>query len=322
MRSRRGWQSVVGLVVIFVVIAVFGASPFIDAFASVTPTAVVLALFWGLIPVLSHAQRWRQVASAYQASPKSATAIAGIYQSSFLNMVLPGGVAGDVVRAIDHPVGSKPRGGSGPRVVAAERLLGTVVTVLGAGTALALMGLPGQWWLWFPVAALSVLLLLGVWWLAAKELRWPQLIGALAWSLVMWASLLAMTLYAAQLALPALPLTTAAALGAVCLAAMAVPTSIGGWGPREGLTALTAGLWGLAPADGVTLAATFGVLALISTLPGALFVVRSLLRPRQRPGTILGSKDHRRGKTVAPAGATHRPAAGSPGNANQEHHHQ
>ncbi|UJH70869.1 lysylphosphatidylglycerol synthase domain-containing protein [Ornithinimicrobium sp. INDO-MA30-4] len=93
----------------------FWLRPLFAAFQSLTPLAALVALVWGLVPVVTHAERWRCVAHAFQSAPPRATAMAAIYQSSFLNMVLPGGVAGDVLRAIDHPVGTKPKGGSGAR---------------------------------------------------------------------------------------------------------------------------------------------------------------------------------------------------------------
>ncbi|HEY2190850.1 MAG TPA: UPF0104 family protein, partial [Actinomycetospora sp.] len=43
---------------------------------------------------------------------------------------------------------------------------------------------------------------------------------------------------------------------------------IGGWGPREAATATGFGLAGLGATTGLATAVAFGVLALISTLPG------------------------------------------------------
>lgn len=287
MTARQRWQALAGILVLVVVIAGFGLGPFIAAFQSLTPLAALVALVWGLVPVVTHAERWRCVAHAFQSAPPRATAMAAIYQSSFLNMVLPGGVAGDVLRAIDHPVGTKPKGGSGARVVTAERLLGTAVTMMGAIVAIMFTGLNLAWGL-LGLTLTAVLLTL-VWLLAARHLPALRVLRALAWSLLMWLSLLALTVYGARLALPELGLASATALGAICLAAMAIPVNVGGWGPREGLTALAAVVWGLPAQSGVTLAATFGVLALIGTLPGAVVLVRTVLRPRESLGTTPGS---------------------------------
>ncbi len=57
------------------------------------------------------------------------------------------------------------------------------------------------------------------------------------------------------------------------LLASAVPTSIAGWGPREGAAAWAFGAAGLTAAQGVTTAVVYGVMALVATLPGALVLM-------------------------------------------------
>ena len=47
------------------------------------------------------------------------------------------------------------------------------------------------------------------------------------------------------------------------LLAMAVPTNIGGWGPREGVAAWVFAAAGLGAAQGVAVAAVYGVLVLV-----------------------------------------------------------
>jgi hypothetical protein len=56
---------------------------------------------------------------------------------------------------------------------------------------------------------------------------------------------------------------------------MALPLSIGGWGPREGVAAWAFAAAGLTAAAGVTTAVIYGVLALVATLPGAVLLVAS-----------------------------------------------
>ena len=51
------------------------------------------------------------------------------------------------------------------------------------------------------------------------------------------------------------------------------PTSIAGWGPREGAAAWAFGAVGLTAAQGVTTAVVYGVMALVATLPGALVLI-------------------------------------------------
>ena len=68
-------------------------------------------------------------------------------------------------------------------------------------------------------------------------------------------------------------------LALLVLAAMALPLSIGGWGPREGVAAWAFALAGLGASLGVTTAVVYGVLVLVASLPGAVVLV---LESRQR----------------------------------------
>jgi hypothetical protein len=63
-----------------------------------------------------------------------------------------------------------------------------------------------------------------------------------------------------------LPLALLAMLG------MVLP-SIGGWGPREGVTAWAFAAAGLGASLGVTTAVVYGVMVLFATLPGAVVLV-------------------------------------------------
>ncbi len=57
-------------------------------------------------------------------------------------------------------------------------------------------------------------------------------------------------------------------LAVLALAAMCVPTNLGGWGPREGVAAWSFAAAGLGADQGLAAATAYGVLALASTLPG------------------------------------------------------
>jgi uncharacterized membrane protein YbhN (UPF0104 family) len=60
----------------------------------------------------------------------------------------------------------------------------------------------------------------------------------------------------------------------VALLAMGLPVNVGGWGPREGVTALMFAAAGLGAAQGLTAAVAYGLLGLVASLPGALMLVR------------------------------------------------
>ena len=63
--------------------------------------------------------------------------------------------------------------------------------------------------------------------------------------------------------------------------AMVLP-SVGGWGPREGVTAWAFGAAGLGAQRGVTTAVVYGVMVLVASLPGAAVLVVAWFR-RTRP---------------------------------------
>ena len=63
--------------------------------------------------------------------------------------------------------------------------------------------------------------------------------------------------------------------------AMVLP-SVGGWGPREGVTAWAFGAAGLGAQRGVATAVVYGVMVLVASLPGAAVLVVAWFR-RTRP---------------------------------------
>jgi nitrate reductase gamma subunit len=68
------------------------------------------------------------------------------------------------------------------------------------------------------------------------------------------------------------------------LLAMGLPLNVGGWGPREATAATVFGAAGLGADTGLATAVAFGVLALVSTLPGlgVLLLRRTVQRPARR----------------------------------------
>ena len=69
--------------------------------------------------------------------------------------------------------------------------------------------------------------------------------------------------------------------GLVVLVGSAIPLSIAGWGPREGVTAWAFGVVGLGAAAGLTVAVVYGVLAGVATLPGAVVLVADVVARRR-----------------------------------------
>lgn len=297
----RGWavlQAGASVVLVAGLLAVFGAEPFVMAVRSVDLTGVLIALGTGLVAVAAQADRWRTIARGYAAAPRRRDALALTYQATFLNMVLPGGIAGDAVRALRHPDGEGRRVRTGLAVVAVERLLGTAVVVLGATVAVAVQGrMP---WLVL-VGLLVTAVLVGLIWPGLRRASAGRLLRAVLASVLLWAALMTLFAHAATSAVPELEVADALPLGAVCLGAMAIPLNVGGWGPRESVTAVAAMMWGFLGRDGVSAAAAYGVLALVGSLPGAVLVLTDLAR--RRSGGLRPLRRSRGGFTQDELGA-------------------
>jgi hypothetical protein len=62
-------------------------------------------------------------------------------------------------------------------------------------------------------------------------------------------------------------------IAVLALLAMGLPLNVGGWGPREGVTAWAFGAAGLGASTGLTVAVVYGVLSFVAALPGAVVLV-------------------------------------------------
>jgi hypothetical protein len=264
MSSLGRWAGRAAGVAVLTVLALrLGSEPFVRGLTSVGPAAVAAALTVGALTTLASGWRWRLVARHLGiGSLPLRTAVAACYRSQLLNAALPGGVVGDVHRAVDH---GRRSGATGlvVRSVAWERGLGQLVQV-----ALTLLALR----LWLPGAVA-----LGV--LAAALVRFrPVALGVVVASVVALAGYALLFVVAASAAGSSPPLTVVL----LVLLAAAVPLNLGGWGPREGAAAWAFASVGLGAAQGVAASVAYGVLALVSTLPGlaVLLLTRSAPRPR------------------------------------------
>jgi hypothetical protein len=92
-------------------------------------------------------------------------------------------------------------------------------------------------------------------------------------------------------------------LAMLVMLAMAVPTNIGGWGPREGAAAWLFGAAGLGADQGVTAATVYGVMVIAATLPGAAVLIAVSLRRghRIRPPRLGEVRGHITSGTCGPA---------------------
>jgi uncharacterized membrane protein YbhN (UPF0104 family) len=279
-----------------------GGAAFADGLRAVTWPAVVAAAALTVLTTVCSAWRWRVVGRALGVSIGLAPAIGAYYRSLFLNSVLPGGVLGDVHRAVTHGrrAGDVARG---LRAVAWERLCGQVIQAVV--TAVVLLTIPSPIRPAVPyilggVASVAGGAALVLAWAARRgRSRLPRAARALAgdlrggllapevWPRLVLASVLVVAghtatfVIAARVAGSTAPLGELVALLMVVQVAMVIPLGIGGWGLREGTAAWAFGAAGLGAATGVTVTTLYAVLMLAAVSPGAGLLLSDAVRRRR-----------------------------------------
>jgi glycosyltransferase 2 family protein len=288
-KPRRVWawaKLLVGAGIVGALVWKFGAGGFVDGMRVISPVELAAALGIGLLTTVLCAMRWCLVARKLGLRLPLRRAVADYYRALFLNSVLPAGVLGDVQRAVRH---GKEEGdlGAGVRAVVLERMAGQAavivagVVVLLASPArdvgLAVLG---------GAAAIVLAYLAARRWIGAES-RWRRtvddvrngLLARDAWPGVASLSVLALAghvtlfLIAMKAAGATQSLEQLLPIVVVALLAMGLPVNVGGWGPREGVTALMFAAAGLGAAQGLTAAVAYGLLGLVASLPGALLLV-------------------------------------------------
>jgi uncharacterized membrane protein YbhN (UPF0104 family) len=301
----------VGLVILAALLAELGSEPFLDGLRSVDPTVLGAGLAITAVTTGCAAWRWRVVGRGLGVEVSWRPAVGAYYASQLLNLTLPGGVLGDAHRAVRHgrEVGDLP---ASARVVVWERVLGLVAHLVITGLVLLVIGSPFR-----PLVAavagvvlaggLAVgIALLGA--VRAPSYPRPRRLGRWVLALLadlrailgsrralVWISLTSAVVTAGHTAVFLLAGRAAGAgepsellpVGLLVLLGSAIPTSLAGWGPREGVAAWTFAVAGVGATTGVTVAVAYGVIALVATLPGAL--VLAVRRPvPARPAAPIG----------------------------------
>jgi uncharacterized membrane protein YbhN (UPF0104 family) len=319
MQRDRSWlRPLVGLVILAVLVLHVGAGAFLDALRHLDAWSVAAGAAIAVLTTVCGAWRWVLVARGLGSELTLRSAVAESYRSQFLNVTLPGGVLGDVNRGVRHGRAGGDLG-RGLRSVAWERTAGQVVLL--AITAGAVVLLPSPLSSSWAGSALTTVLLvaaaLAVAVLAAivlsrrrpapalpvrvsravvADLRsglmgrhtWPGVFGS---STAVVAGHTATFVVAARAAGVTAPVAQLLPLALVVLVAMGLPLNVAGWGPREGAAAWVFGAAGLGVAGGVGTAVVYGLMAFVSSLPGAAVIALARRnRPRaDRPVSVEGA---------------------------------
>ncbi|MEA2286729.1 MAG: hypothetical protein QOJ21_2772 [Solirubrobacteraceae bacterium] len=298
-----------------------GTGPFLDGLRAVDGGVLAAAAGLAALTTVCCAWRWRIVARGLGVDLPLGTAVAAYYRSLFLNVTLPGGVVGDVHRGLSHGRDTSDVG-RGLRAVAWERSAGQVVQLVL--TVAVLLVVPSPVRTAMPLVALALLGAAAGVALAARvrptagPSRWARLRSAAArelhdgllarraWPAIALASALAvaghavMFLIAARAAGVTAPASEMLPLALLVMLAAVLP-NVGGWGPREGVTAWAFAGAGLGASRGVATAVVYGVMVFAASLPGAAVLVAAwvrrtrsaprLERPLPRGLRLLARKD-------------------------------
>ena len=278
--SRRRWAWIRlagGFAILVVLVWRLGSGPFLDGVRTVDTRALAIAAVIALGTTVCCAWRWSVVVHGLGVGLPMRAAVASYYRSQFLNSTLPGGVLGDVHRAVHHgrETGDLPRGA---RAVVWDRVSGQGVQLVL--TVVVLLALPSPVRSSIPVLAGLVVVGAGVLYACCRNLprtTWPVILVASSLAVVGHVTtflVAARTVGATTSTAELLPLAL------LVLVAMGIPANVAGWGPREGVAAWAFAAAGLGAAEGVAVAVVYGVMVFVASLPGAVVLVVGL---RRRP---------------------------------------
>lgn len=313
VRARLGMLA--GTVIVVGVLWWQGTAGVLDGVRGIDGPTLLAALGLGMLTTVCSAWRWRLVAKGLSVRLPLGRAVADYYRALFLNAALPGGVLGDVHRGVRHGQ-SAGDVGRGVRTVVLERVAGQVV-LAAVGVALLLtqpslaldkFGRLADRTATAPGALSALLVVSGLVIVGAVRLsgkqstsRWHRAVrdtlaearlgllargswpGVLISSLAVLAGHLGMFLLAARTAGSTAPAMELVPLMVLALLAMALPLNVGGWGPREGVTAWAFGAVGMSAAQGLTVAVVYGLLTLVASLPGIGVLVTHWFSGMRRP---------------------------------------
>jgi uncharacterized membrane protein YbhN (UPF0104 family) len=313
IRSHLGTLAGAGILVLL--LWRMGSGVFVDGLRRIDGTSLLAAVGLGLLTTVFSAWRWCLVARGLSIRLPLGRAVADYYRALFLNAALPGGILGDVHRAVRHGQDAGDIG-RGVRAVFLERTAGQVVLIaVGVAIlfaepspALAATGHLADRLTTAPGPALALAAVCALVVAAAVRLcagpgtsRWRRAVraalaearlglltrrswpGVLISSVAVLAGHLATFLLAARVAGSSAPSAQLMPLAVLALLAMGLPLNVGGWGPREGVTAWAFGAAGLGATQGLTVAVVYGVLTFAASLPGIVVLIGQWFAGLRRP---------------------------------------
>lgn len=264
---RRGFMLLITIALLLVTVRVVGVQALLEAVRALTPLTILAALGCGLLATAAQALRFSLLLKQSGTHVTWRRTLADCYSASLLNMILPGGLSGDLVRIAAYRNTGTHRWLSSLTVVGAERLSAT--TLLFAAATVTLVPVDARF-AWTAAATATVTGTLSVLGMRRMSLRTVVLVWLTA-AVTIGAFLTLYLITMLALGGPVVP-----ALAVVGLAAMSIPVGVGGWGVREVSVALLATSLTSTVEWAVISSTGYGLVATISTVPGAITLLISL----------------------------------------------
>ena len=317
---RAAWSSrlirlaarvLMGVGVLIAVVAQVGTGPFLHGVLSIDLRVIVAALVLSAVATAAAAWRWSIVAELLGVGVRYPRAVGMYYRSQLLNTVLPGGVVGDVQRALTQ---GRDAGdiGQGARAVVIERTVGQVVQVALAVIVIACFGAEFQGYLLATTGVVVTVLVLAALAMGVMSTRGRVVLrreldelsagvgSGRALVQVVVASIVVVACHVVTFGVAVAAVgasvapTRLAALALVVLLAGSIPLNLGGWGPREGIAGWTFAVAGVGASAGVAAATLFGILAMIAVTPALVVAATSAVRhartaARERTFVLAGT---------------------------------
>lgn len=316
MLTSRLLAAIAGLSLLVSLAVLLDPASIVQALGRTPPGHIIAALLLVQFQTVLSAVRWRFTAARLGHTIPLGAAIREYYLGGTLNLLLPGGMAGDAARI--YRVKDSAGGGwkQAATAVVLERLSGQIgfaLLILGGLVAWAFVvpqgsatiiteELPagGGPTLWLAAAGITVAA-------AAVPLLFPafrarlrrfgpaasQALHAAFWargalsvqvglSLLITGSYLLAFVVASDAVGASLPLLAVVTIIPLCLLSMLIPVGIGGWGTREAAAAALWPLFGFTAAQGLAASLLYGFLSLAgAALPGLALLALELLRQRR-----------------------------------------
>ncbi len=312
MQWKPALRALVSLALLIAVFQFVDLGVLFARIAGLDPVWLGIALLATLPQYFLSAARWRLTAERLGALLPFRAALSEYYLAVLTNQILPGGVLGDAARAVRHGHRLSTREAAanyGPAIRA-------VIFERASGQLVLFFFMIGGLFFWpitpqgdaplIEIGGIALLIALSVGFALYFLIRGPlakSRIGAGAGGLLAEArhALLARDVIFQQLLYSLSVLVTylfcfycagraigiamsfaeIVALVPAILFSMTIPITIAGWGIREATAAAIWGLANLTPADGVAISVTYGIIVLLSALPGVFFVI-----PRSGKGDV------------------------------------